>query len=252
MQALSGKLCLVTGASAGIGAATARALIAAGAQVVLAARRIERVRALAAELGPRAQALELDVRDYDACSKLLGSQAFDLAVANAGMALGTDRIDQANPADWSEVIDTNIKGLLHTVRAVTPKMVERGRGDLVLLGSVAGRQVYPGGGVYCATKFAVRALYEGLRLDLAGKGLRIATVDPGMVHTEFSLVRMRGDQERAAKVYQGLTPLAPADVADAIVWIVTRPAHINVGELVLWPTDQASVSVVHRRETSRG
>ena len=247
MQALTGKLCLVTGASAGIGAATARALVAAGASVVLAARRKQRLEALAKELGPLAEPLELDVRDANACARLLSSRSFDVALVNAGMALGTDRLDQGSVKDWSEVIDTNIKGLLHTVRAVTPAMVERGRGDVVFLGSVAGRQVYPGGGVYCATKFAVRALYEGLRLDLAGKGLRISTVDPGMVVTEFSLVRLGGDQERAAKVYQGLTPLTPADVAEAIVWIVTRPAHVNVGELVLWPTDQASVSVVHRR-----
>jgi NADP-dependent 3-hydroxy acid dehydrogenase YdfG len=132
------------------------------------------------------------------------------------------------------------------VRATLPAMIARGRGDVVVLGSVAGRQVYPGGNVYCATKFAVRALYEALRLDAAGKGVRFTTVDPGLVETEFSLVRFRGDEERAKKTYQGLKCLAPEDVAEAILFALTRPPHVNVGELVLWPTDQASTTVVKR------
>jgi NADP-dependent 3-hydroxy acid dehydrogenase YdfG len=146
------------------------------------------------------------------------------------------------------MIDTNVKGLLHTVRATLPAMIERGSGDVVLLGSVAGRQVYPGGNVYCATKHAVRALYEALRLDAAGKGIRFTTVDPGLVETEFSVVRFRGDTTRAAKTYAGIDVLTPADVADAILYAVTRPPHVNVGEIVLWPTDQASTTVVKRRE----
>jgi serine 3-dehydrogenase len=144
------------------------------------------------------------------------------------------------------MIDTNVKGVLHTIRAVLPAMRRRGAGDLVLLGSVAGRQVYPGGNVYNATKHAVRALYEALRLDNLGTGVRFTTVDPGMVETEFSLVRYAGDAEAARKVYQGMTPLAPADVADAILYAVTRPPHVNVGELVLWPTAQASTRDVAR------
>jgi NADP-dependent 3-hydroxy acid dehydrogenase YdfG len=151
------------------------------------------------------------------------------------------------------VIDTNVKGVLHTVRATLPGMIAAGRGDVVLLGSVAGRQAYPGGNVYNASKFAVRGLYEALRLDVAGAGVRVSTVDPGLVETEFARVRLDGDEERAAQVYQGLRVLTPEDVADAILFVLTRPAHVNIGELVLWPTDQASTTVVHRRshESSR-
>jgi serine 3-dehydrogenase len=246
MSSLAGKSCLVTGASAGIGAATARALAAAGAEVVLAARRAQRLERLERELAPRASALVLDVSDAAAVERALAGRSFDFVLANAGFALGTDKLDAGSTAEWSQVIDTNVKGVLHVVRAVLPAMVARGRGDLVLLGSVAGRYVYPGGAVYCASKHAVRALYEGLRLDLAGKGLRVSTVDPGMVKSEFSLVRMRGDAARAEKVYEGMQPLMPEDVAEAILWIATRAPHVNVGELVLWPTDQASVSVVKR------
>ena len=144
------------------------------------------------------------------------------------------------------MIDTNVKGVLHTLHATLPALIERGGGDVVLLGSVAGRQVYPGGNVYNATKHAVRALYEALRLDTAGKGIRYTTVDPGMVETNFSVVRLKGDQAAADAVYAGMTPLTPEDVADAIAYAVTRPAHVNVGEIVLWPTDQASTRDVRR------
>lgn len=246
MKPLLGCTALVTGASAGIGAATARALAAEGARVLLAARRLDRLQALAREL-PGSVPLALDVRDAAGVRAALEPYVVDIAVANAGLALGTDKLPGGDPAEWGVVIDTNIKGVLHVLRAAMPGMVERGRGDLVLLGSVAGRHVYPGGNVYCATKHAVRALYESLRLDLAGSGVRISTVDPGMVQTEFSNVRFKGDTERARKVYEGFQPLQPADVAEAIRWIVTRPPHVNVGELVLWPTAQASVTTVQRR-----
>jgi NADP-dependent 3-hydroxy acid dehydrogenase YdfG len=249
MQPLKDRLALVTGASAGIGAATARALAAAGARVVLAARRAERLAALARELSG-AEALTLDVRDAAAVAHALAGRAFDVVVANAGLGRGMEPIQEGHVDEWSEMIDTNVKGLLHVVRATLPGLVARGRGDLLLLGSVAGRQVYPNGNVYCATKHAVRALYEALRLDVAGSGVRITTIDPGMVETEFSQVRLRGDAARAKKVYQGLTPLTAADVADAILWCVTRPPHMNVGEMVLWPTDQASTTMVKRRATS--
>ncbi|HVS09788.1 MAG TPA: SDR family NAD(P)-dependent oxidoreductase [Planctomycetota bacterium] len=246
MPPLDGRLALVTGASSGIGAATARALHAAGARVVLAARRAERLEALAREL-PGSEPLELDVRDAARVRSALEGRDFDVAVANAGLALGLGPLQDGDPEDWSVMLDTNVKGLLHVVRAVVPRMLERGRGDVVVLGSVAGRQVYPGGNVYCATKHAVRALYEAMRLDMAGKGLRFTTVDPGLVETEFSLVRYKGDAERAKQVYQGLECLRPADVADAILYALTRPPHVNVGEIVLWPTDQASTTVATRR-----
>ncbi|MEW6073904.1 MAG: SDR family NAD(P)-dependent oxidoreductase [Planctomycetota bacterium] len=245
-RALSGRTALVTGASAGIGAATARALAAAGAHVLCAARRRDRLAALAAELDG-AEAVALDVRDAAQVEAALAARSLDIAVVNAGLARGLAPLPGGTPADWDEMIDTNLKGLLHVLRAVLPGMIARGTGDAVLLGSVAGRQVYPGGNVYCATKHAVRAVYEALRLDAAGTGVRFTTVDPGLVETEFSLVRFRGDAARARKVYAGTRPLAPADVAEAILWAVTRPPHVNVGEIVLWPTDQASTTQVKRR-----
>lgn len=245
MAQLKDRLALVTGASAGIGAATARALAAEGAQLLLAARRTERLEALAAEL-PGARVVELDVCDPTAVAEALFAEPIDLAVLNAGMALGTEPLQEGLPAEWSQVIDTNVKGVLHVLRAVLPPMIASGRGDVVFLGSVAGRWVYQGGGVYCATKHAVKAIYEGARLDAAGSGVRFTSVDPGMVETEFSQVRFRGDAAAADAVYTGMTPLAPRDVADAIRYAVTRPQHVNVGEIVLWPTDQASCTVVRR------
>ena len=247
-QPLRDKLALVTGASSGIGLETARALAKAGAKLVLAARRVERLRELAQELAATggAEAISLDVRDKKRVDAALGGRTFDIVVANAGLGRGLGPLQAGDAADWDEMLDTNVKGLLHTLRATLPAMLARERGDVVVLGSVAGRQVYPGGNVYCASKFAVRALYEALRLDAAGKGVRFTTVDPGLVETEFSLVRFRGDKERAQKTYAGLECLTPADVADAILFALTRPRHVNVGEIVMWPTDQASTTVVKR------
>ncbi|MCK6446406.1 MAG: SDR family NAD(P)-dependent oxidoreductase [Planctomycetes bacterium] len=246
MKRLEARRILVTGASAGIGEATARALAAEGARVVLAARRKERLAQLASELAG-AIAIALDVRDAAACERELAPLDLDGAILNAGLGRGLGSIADGRVDEWNEMLDTNVKGVLHVLHAVLPKLIGRGRGDVVLLGSVAGRQVYPGGNVYCASKFAVRALYEALRVDLAGKNVRVTTVDPGMVLTDFSITRFHGDHERAAKVYQGMTPLAPSDVADAIVFALTRPPHVNVGEIVLWPTDQASTTQVTRR-----
>ena len=246
MNTLQDKLALVTGASAGIGAAIARSLAGAGAQVLLAARRRDRLEALASEIGA-AEVLELDVRDAAAVEAALDGRPIEVLVNNAGMAIGLGRMHEGSAEGDDRVIDTNVKGVLHVLRAVVPGMRRRGGGDLVMLGSVAGRNVYAGGGVYCASKYAVRAIYEALRLDLAGTGIRCTTVDPGMVKTDFSLVRFEGDRERAEAVYAGVDPLTPEDVADAVLWAVSRPPHVNVGEIVLWPTDQASVSVLNRR-----
>ena len=243
---LDGKTALITGASAGIGAATARTLAELGAQVVLAARRTERLEALARSL-EGAQCVTLDVTDAAQVERALAPFDFDIVVCNAGLGIGVGPLQEGRPQDWDRMIDTNVKGVLHTLHACLPQLIEKQRGDVVLLGSVAGRQVYPGGNVYNATKHAVKALYEALRLDAGGHGIRFTTVDPGMVATEFSLVRLGGDQAKADAVYAGMHPLQPEDVADAIAYAVTRPAHVNIGEIVLWPTDQASTRDVVRR-----
>lgn len=246
MQALAGRVALVTGASAGIGAAIARNFAQAGARVLLAARRKERLEQLARELAGSV-AIELDVRDAGGVQRALASWEIDIAVANAGLGLGMEPLHQGDPDDWSEMLDTNVKGVLHTLRAVVPGMVARERGDVVLLGSVAGRQVYPSGAVYCASKYAVRAIYEGLRLDVHGKNIRCTTVDPGMVKTDFSEVRFKGDRERAAKVYAGVDALSPEDIADIVGFVVTRPRHVNIGEVVVWASQQASTTMLARR-----
>jgi len=258
---LADQVVFVTGASMGIGRATARAFAAEGARLLLAARRLDLLTVLAPELRAAGAAdvrnLELDVRDADAVRRSIGAlpadwQAVEVLVNNAGLSRGLDKLHEGSLLDWDEMIDTNVKGVLHVNRAVVPLMVARGRGIVIHLGSIAGRQVYPGGNVYCASKYAVRALNEGLRLDLLGTGVKVATVDPGMVaDTEFSTVRFRGDAERAAAVYRGLTPLSPEDVAEVIVYVATRPPHVNVAETVLLPTDQAGAMNVNRRSEPR-
>jgi NADP-dependent 3-hydroxy acid dehydrogenase YdfG len=245
MQRLKKKTALVSGASSGIGRATALALGAEGAHVVLAARRRARLEAVAAEIDS-AEVQVLDVCDADRCQEALGERTFDIVVANAGLGLGLGTIQEGDPRDWRRMIDTNVNGLLHVVRATLPQMIASGSGDHVVLGSVAGFQVYPGGNVYCASKYAARAIYEAMRIDAGGHGIRFTTINPGMVETEFSLVRFDGDARRAKEIYAGMTPLRAEDVADAVLYAVTRPPHVNVGEMVLWPTDQTSTSVVHR------
>lgn len=244
---LHGRTALISGASAGIGSATAQALDASGASTVLLARREQRLQELSSSLQNPAQCIGLDVRDADAVTLALAGQAPDILVLNAGMARGTSPAFLNSKDEVDDMVDTNVKGYLNVLRAVLPAMKERGTGDVVLLGSVAGRQVYPGGGVYCMTKYAVRALYESLRVDCFGSGLRFTTIDPGMVETDFSLVRFDGDEDRAKAVYAGVNPLYPADVADAIRYAVTRPANVNIGEMVLWSSDQASTTMCTRR-----
>jgi serine 3-dehydrogenase len=251
---LDGRLALVTGASAGIGEATCRALAGEGARLLLAARRAERLEALARELtakGAEVRTVALDVRDAEQVSGSLGTLPegwthIDILVNNAGLSRDLLPLARGNVDAWREMVETNVLGLLHVTRAVLPGMIERRRGHVVNLGSVAGREAYPGGNVYCASKAAVRSLNRGLRLDLKGGPVRVTTVDPGMVETEFSLVRFRGDEERAGAVYEGMTPLRPEDVAETILWCLTRPPHVNVEEVVLWPTDQASATLVRR------
>ena len=221
---------------------------------MLAARRAGRLEEMADKLrgaGTDVLALELDVGDAAAVADTLGGLApewrdVDVLVNNAGLGRGLDKLWEGDPADWDEMVDTNVKGLLYVTRAVLPGMVERGRGHVINLGSVAGHEVYPGGAVYCATKHAVGAITRGLRMDVLGTGVRVSTVDPGMVETEFSVVRFHGDQAKADSVYAGMTPLTADDVADCITFAVTRPSHVNIDTMVVMPRDQAAATTVHR------
>ena len=252
---LKGKIVFVTGASSGIGAATALAFAAEGARLLLAARRagkLAEVAASALERGASAvHSIALDVRDRRTVQRVIGElppewAEIDVLVNNAGLSRGLDKLYQGKIEDWEEMIDTNVKGLLYLSRAVVPGMVARGRGHIVNLGSTAGELTYPNGAVYCATKAAERAINDGLRQDLLGTPVRVTSVDPGMVETGFSLVRFQGDAERAAKVYKGITPLTPEDVADAILWAVRRPEHVNIARVVLTPVQQANSLLFHR------
>ena len=254
--ALTGRTALVTGASSGIGRATAVALARAGARLVVLARRADRLDGLVAELaatGTEALAVAVDVRDGDAVRAALapdalgGFAAVDVVVNSAGLAAGRGPVQAGDPADWDRMIDTNIRGVLAVSRVLLPGMVERGAGHVVNVGSIAGHETYPDGAVYCATKAALDRITTGMRMDLLGTGVRVSTVDPGMVETEFSIVRHHGDRDRAAAVYRGMTPLTAEDVADAILYAVTRPAHVQVGTLILFPSDQAGGRDVHRR-----
>jgi len=245
---LRGKTVFITGASAGIGAATALAFADEGARLLLAARRLDRLNAVADEAhmrGAEVQTIELDVRDRAAVATLLGAlppqwATIDVLVNNAGLSRGLAKLHQGEIDDWEEMIDTNIKGLLYVTRAVLPGMVARAQGHVINLGSTAGILSYANGAVYCGTKAAVQAINDGLRQDVLGTPIRVTCVDPGMVETDFSLVRFHGDELRAATVYEGLQPLTPQDVADTIVWIASRPAHVNIARVVLTSVDQAN------------
>ncbi len=255
---LHDKVVFVTGATSGIGQACAEAFAGAGARLLVCGRRAERLRELAARLkgggATMVHTLVLDVRDAGAVARAVESlpepfREIEVLVNNAGLSRGLEPVHEGSLADWEEMVDTNLKGLLHVSRAVLPGMVARGRGHVINIGSIAGREAYPGGNVYCATKHAVLGLTRGMRLDLCGSGVRVSTVDPGLVHTEFSTVRFHGDQERADATYGGMTPLTGADVAEVVLWVATRPAHVNAAEVLVLPTDQASTTRVHRRES---
>jgi NADP-dependent 3-hydroxy acid dehydrogenase YdfG len=252
---LKGKIVFVTGASSGIGAATALAFAAEGARLLLAARRVEKLAAVAAEALRRGaesvHTIHLDVRHRKAVEEAFAALpaewvAVDILINNAGLSRGLEKLYQGSIEDWEEMLDTNVKGLLYVTRAVVPGMVERQRGHVINLGSTAGELTYPGGAVYCASKAAERAINDGLRQDLLGTPVRVTTVDPGMVETEFSIVRFHGDTERASNVYKGVQPLTPEDVADAIVWAACRPAHVNIARVVLTPVQQANSLLFHR------
>jgi NADP-dependent 3-hydroxy acid dehydrogenase YdfG len=240
-----GRTALVTGASSGIGAATVRSLAAAGFEVVGAARRLERVEEIASEVGGRA--MRLDVTDPDSVAELAEAlPEVSVVINNAGGALGLEPVAEADEENWREMYETNVMGMMRVTKALLPALERSGNGHVVVIGSVAGLEVYPGGGGYTAAKHAANAVTRTLRLELLGKPIRVSEVAPGMVKTEFSLVRFEGDREKADKVYEGTTPLTGEDVADAIAYVVTRPPHVDVDYLSIKPTDQATARDVHR------
>jgi len=256
MTRIHGKLILITGASSGIGAACARRFAAEGANLVLWARRRDRLDALAGELakahGVKAQVDQVDVRDRVAVEKaaqslLKAGSAPDVLINNAGLASGLSLVQDGDLEDWDRMIDTNLKGLLFVTRALLPAMIARGKGHVVNIGSTAGHQVYQKGNVYNATKFAVKALTEGINLDVAGTPLRVSSVYPGFVETEFSLVRFHGDETRAKTTYQGFRALSADDVADTISYVINLPEHVNILDLILVPSAQRSVHLVDKK-----
>ncbi len=257
MLNLAGKIVLISGASSGIGAACAQLLAPLQVKLILLARRSARLQKVvdqcvaAGAAAENFQQITADVRDRTALNLAIAGlsiewQSIDILINNAGLSRGLSKLPEGDIADWEEMIDTNIKGLLYLTQAVVTGMVERGQGHVVNLGSIAGHQTYPAGNVYCGTKAAVQAISEGLKIDLLGTPIRVTNIDPGLVETEFSAVRFHGDWEKANQVYQGLTPLTGLDVAETILFAITRPAHVNISEVLLVPTAQATPTLVSR------
>ncbi len=256
MDSVKDKIVLVTGASSGIGEACAKRFAEAGARLIVAARRGDRLQDLARDLhrqwGTAVHCLSLDVRDRTAVMQQLTQlppdwQGIEILVNNAGLSRGLDKLQEGDLDDWEEMIDANVKGLLYVTRAVVPGMIERQRGHILNIGSIAGRHAYPRGNVYCASKAAVRAITQGLKQDLLGTPIRVSEIDPGLVETEFSEVRFHGDRQRASETYRGLTPLTGEDIADLVWFCATRPVHVNISEMLVVPTDQATATQVYRR-----
>jgi len=259
MSLLKGKITLITGASAGIGKACAEVFAREKSNLILTARRIDRLKVLANNLeksyGIKLKCLKLDVRNYDEVEDAIDSldknwEKIDILVNNAGLSRGLDKIHEGKKDDWDEMIDTNIKGLAYVTRHILPLMFKRKKGHIINIGSTAGHDVYPSGNIYAATKFAVKALSQSTRYDVLDKGIKVTSVDPGMVETEFSLVRFRGDKERAKKVYTGIKPLSPEDVAETVLFCATRPQNVNINQVILTPLYQASSTQVIRKEES--
>jgi hypothetical protein len=257
---LAGKVVFVTGASSGIGAAAAQGFAREGARLLLCARRVDKLNGIEQELrglgAKDVYSFELDVRDNARVESALSSlpeewKQIEVLVNNAGLSRGLTKLYLDEIEDWEEMIDTNVKGLLYVTRAVVPGMVKRGSGHVISLGSIAGHTAYANGGVYCATKAAERFISDGLRIDLNGTPVRVTSVDPGMVKTDFSAVRFRGNAERAAKTYENVEPLTAEDVADVIVWTATRPRHVLIQQVVMTPVAQANPFVLTRGPLDR-
>lgn len=252
---LTNKTVFISGASSGIGAACAHLFAEHHARLVVCARRGERLAELIKQLPSHTEVLPLilDVTGREAVSQTLATlpaawQQIDILINNAGLAASFDRLQDGNVDDWEAMIDTNIKGLLYVTHALLPGMLQRNNGHIINIASLAGHEAYPRGNVYCATKHAIVALTQCLKMDLVDTNIRVSGVSPGMVNTEFSTVRFKGDTERAQQVYAGLTPLTAADVADAVLYCATRPAHVNIQEVIILPTAQASALVSHREQ----
>ncbi len=252
---LKNKIVFITGATSGIGEACAHAFAKLGANILLCARRVNQLKKLSEQLqhdyGVLVHYFECDVRNHVQVNCQLAALPADwknvsVLINNAGLAAGLDAIQDADVQDWEDMINTNVKGLLYVTKAILPMMIDNNAGHIINIGSIAGHSVYPKGVVYCATKQAVNVLSTGLRMDLLGTNIRVSSVDPGAVETNFSHVRFKGDAERAAKVYEGFQPLAASDIADAIVYCATRPLHVNVSEMIVMPTAQAAVSMIAR------
>ena len=256
MSRLQNKIVFITGCTSGIGRACSEAFASEGANLLLCARRKELLDQIAQELQKKfsikVYTFLLDVRDRQAVEKSIHAlplewQAIDILINNAGLARGLDKVHEANIDDWEEMIDTNVKGLLYVTRTVAKMMVEKHSGHIINIGSIAGHEAYTGGSVYCASKHAVNAITKSLRMDLLGTGVKVSTVDPGLVETEFSIVRFHGDKDRANNVYRGITPLIGKDVAEAVVFVANRPEHVCIAEMIVFPSDQASASMVYRK-----
>ncbi|MEO1672634.1 MAG: SDR family oxidoreductase [Cyanobacteria bacterium J06631_2] len=255
MVSIRGQIVVITGASSGIGASCARMFAKEGASLILAARRRDKLEAIAAEIKQADQVevciLEMDVSDRQSVENSFASleeswRNVDILVNNAGLSRGLDKLQSGEIQNWEEMIDTNLKGVLYVTRSLLPGMVERNQGHVINIGSIAGHESYPGGNVYCATKAAVRALSAGLKMDLLGTPIRVSSVDPGTVETDFSNVRFRGDTEKAKKVYQNINPLTPDDIAEIVVFCATRPANVNMSEVLVLATDQSSATMINR------
>ncbi|MFO7445864.1 MAG: SDR family NAD(P)-dependent oxidoreductase [Ignavibacteriaceae bacterium] len=253
---LKNKITFISGASSGIGKACAEEFAKAGSDLILCARRITRLNELADHLTKKykvkVKVVELDVRSRSSVKSAADSlggewENIDILINNAGLSRGLEKIYEGNIDHWEEMIDTNIKGLLYVTRAVLPRMAEKSKGHIINIGSTAGHYVYPNGNVYCATKFAVNALTQAIRLDTYEKNIRVSTVDPGMVETEFSEVRFSGDKGRAKKVYEGISALTAEDIASAVLFCATRPPHVNISEMIVTPQAQATPFHVHRK-----
>ncbi len=257
MESLKNKTVFITGATSGIGKACAYAFAREGANIIISARRLNLVNEIAQDIKIKfvvnVFAFQLDVSNHNDVNKTINSlpagfKKIDILINNAGLGRGLNKFYEDNPDGWEEMIDTNVKGLLYVTHAILPQMVERKSGHIINIGSIAGHEAYAKGSVYCATKHAVTAITKSLRMDLIDKNIRVSTIDPGLVETGFSDVRFYGDKEKAKSVYKGYSPLSADDIADAVVFVASRKQHVNIAQMIVFPTAQAAATMVHKED----